>query len=288
MGYAHEVEPSKPRLPTRVVDVGPGGSSLSPSLLETNGQRDDYLRLSYCWGNTTMASTTSKTLSDYKKSIPITALAKTIRDSLIITKKLGYRYIWIDSLCIVQDSTSDWERESSWMAMIYRHYTLTTAASGARSADEGCFLPRKAVPAVKIPYRTREGISNGCIYVSKSMDIPTMYNDTVISPLAQRAWSLQEHFLSRRILFYGRGCLHWACTQRQVSETREDKSTLERYSRLGKPADEFSRTRVELERPCRGGKFGGHQTLYREWYKMIGEYTTRSLTPAINCPRFRD
>lgn len=141
-GCACKAEASKPRLPTRVVDVDPPLMPLNPSLLETNRQQDDYLTLSYCWGQTEMGRTTSETLSDYRASIPLDVLAKTIRDAFITTKELGYNYIWIDSLCIIQGCKEDWERESSRMAMIYRHSTLTIAASGARLADEGCFLSR--------------------------------------------------------------------------------------------------------------------------------------------------
>ena len=240
-GYAHNAKQSQPMLPTRVVDVGRVGSPLSASLLETNGQQEDYLTLSYCWGQAEMARTTSLTLSEHTKSISLDGLAKTIRDALVITKALGYRYIWIDSLCIIQDSLPDWERESSRMAMIYRHSTLTIAASGACSADEGCFLPRKSIPTIQLPYYSREGSQAGYVYGSKSLDMPTMYTDTVNGPLARRAWTLQEHFLSRRVLFYGKGCLHWSCDQRQCSETRHHRSELETYSYLGKPVNEFRR-----------------------------------------------
>ena len=277
-GYPHDAKPSLPKLPTRVVDVGRVGSPLSASLLETNSQQEEYLTLSYCWGKAEMTRTTSLTLSEHKKLICLDRLAKTVRDALAITKALGYRYIWIDSLCIIQDSISDWERESSQMAMIYRHSALTIAASGACSADEGCFLPRKPIPTVQLPYYTRERSQAGYVYVSKSLDMPTMYRDTVNGPLDRRAWTLQERFLSRRVLFYGKGCLHWSCDQRQCSETRHHRSELETYSYLGKPVNEFRRGLIKNERPWRGKKSGFQQVLYREWYRMIGEYTTRSLT----------
>jgi hypothetical protein len=105
-----------------------------------------------------------------------------------------------------------------------------------------------------------------------------MYGDVVNGPLAQRAWTLQGLLLSRRILFYGKRSLHWSCKTVQRSEIRLDKSMLEIYDILGKPPDELSYSRTELEEPWRGGEFGLHQELYREWYKMIGEYSTRALS----------
>lgn len=108
------------------------------------------------------------------------------------------------------------------MAMIYRHSTLTIAASGARSADEGCFLSRNPIPKVQLPYYTREGNQASHVHVSNSADMPIMHGDVVNGPLAHRAWTLQECLLSRRVLFYGKGSLRWSCNQRQCSETREE------------------------------------------------------------------
>jgi hypothetical protein len=71
----------------------------------------------------------------------------------------------------------------------------------------------------------------------------------------------------------------------QRSETHLDNSGLESYDILGKPPNEFSWVRIELDEPWREGKFGLHQGLYREWYKIIGEYTTRDLSrPADKIP----
>ncbi len=177
-----------------MVDIGPADMPLSASLLETNAQRADYLTLSYCWGKTEMVRTTTETLSDYRKSIPLDVVAKTIRDALVITKELGYRYIWIDSLCIIQDSPDDWDKESGRMAILYRHSALTIAASGARSASEGCFLPRNPIPTVQIPYCTRDRHQAGHVYVSTSLDMPTMYKKVSMDPSPNAPGSCRNVF----------------------------------------------------------------------------------------------
>jgi len=79
------------------------------------------------------------TLSQRQASIPPSKLPKSFRDAIQITRRLGYEYIWIDSLCIIQDDPADWERESAKMAEIYENAVLTIAVSDAVDSLRGCF-----------------------------------------------------------------------------------------------------------------------------------------------------
>lgn len=110
-------------LPTRLVDVGVADGSEDPKLVvPLNGQKGEYLALSHCWGPSTVKErllTKEATLKTRMKSIPISSMPANFHDATIITRRLGYRYLWIDSLCIIQDSKSDWETESSNMGNIY-------------------------------------------------------------------------------------------------------------------------------------------------------------------------
>lgn len=86
-----------------------------------------------------MATTTLGTLQSRLTSIPLPKLPKSFREAILITRRLGYEYIWIDSLCIIQDDPADWERESAKMADIYENAVLTLAASDAIDSQHGCF-----------------------------------------------------------------------------------------------------------------------------------------------------
>ena len=86
-----------------------------------------------------MATTTRATLASRLTSIPLSKLPKSFREAILITRRLGYAHIWIDSLCIVQDDPVDWERESAKMAEIYENAVLTLAASDAVDSQHGCF-----------------------------------------------------------------------------------------------------------------------------------------------------
>lgn len=93
-------------LPTRVIDVGTLQTSFGPRLLISQGIRGRYVALSHCWGGDIASKTTIALLDEYLKDLP--ALPKSFEDAIRITKELGFRYLWIDSLCIIQDSPQDW------------------------------------------------------------------------------------------------------------------------------------------------------------------------------------
>ncbi|TVY55546.1 hypothetical protein LCER1_G002742 [Lachnellula cervina] len=74
-------------------------------------------------------------------------LPPSFRDAVIVTRELGIRYLWIDSLCIVQDDLDDWRKESAQMDRIYGMSFLTIIAAGASHSQGGCFVPR----AIRFP-----------------------------------------------------------------------------------------------------------------------------------------
>lgn len=135
-------KPAASQLPTRVVDVSPEGSSDKPRLLETRGQRGEYLTLSYCWGKRHVSFLTSRNIGAYYEQLDIAAISHTLRDAINLTKRLGFRFIWIDALCIIQDSEQDKEKELSSMNRIYRDSLLTIVASSASNVDEGFLADR--------------------------------------------------------------------------------------------------------------------------------------------------
>lgn len=207
-------------LPSRVVDVGPPDASQSPRLVETNGMRGTYLTLSHCWGVAgVMAKTLIANLEDRKKDIEIESLSANLRDAIITTRRLGFRYLWIDSLCIIQDSTPDWETEASRMAQIYNHSTMTISASRASSSDSG-FL-RETEDAPGFVAMTHPG-NHGQYYLGKAAPESSSYlSDVERGPLNSRGWTLQERVLSRRSIFFGQNQMHWECQTARCSQSTQ-------------------------------------------------------------------
>ncbi|KAE9365942.1 HET-domain-containing protein [Stipitochalara longipes BDJ] len=86
-----------------------------------------------------MITTTQANLGTHLQSIPWASLSKTYQNAIDFTKFLGCRYLWIDSLCIIQDSTDDWEHEAANMAYIYSESYLNIAATQSSKLNDGLF-----------------------------------------------------------------------------------------------------------------------------------------------------
>ncbi|OQV07827.1 hypothetical protein CLAIMM_12198 isoform 3 [Cladophialophora immunda] len=144
-----------PLLPTRVIDVGGNDPALVAKIhISTADERGAYCCLSYCWGEANQYLTTRQNLESTTKEIPKSQLAKTILDAMEATQRLGFRFLWVDALCIIQDSDEDKSTEINKMGAIFRNATLTIAAATARSATEG-FLrtPRKELKSCAVRLR---------------------------------------------------------------------------------------------------------------------------------------
>jgi hypothetical protein len=67
----------------------------------------------------------------------LATLPQTIQDAITVSKKLRIKHIWVDALCLIQDSTEDWEKESARMASVYQNAFVTIAATSASASDQG-------------------------------------------------------------------------------------------------------------------------------------------------------
>ena len=128
----------------------------------------------------------------------------------------SYRYIWIDSLCIIQDSEEDWRREAVSMGEVYKNAICNIAATGAVRREDGCFLPRTEDPLVytslviRATWKTSELMTaSPGWYVG---EVKGMWRREVLdAPLNHRAWVLQERLLSPRVLHFGARQILWEC-----------------------------------------------------------------------------
>lgn len=193
-------------LPRRVIDIGHNeDNTFSPFLHESTNQIAPYAALSHCWGSTQIIITTLSTLLAHKTHVPFSSLSKTFQDALKITYKLGLRYIWIDSLCIIQDSLADWEIESQKMASIYRNSTVTICAAKSKDGNGGCFVEGPRTTTLK-----QLDAETNCEIVVQVRKCPShegfedtsFFHITNNLPLFARAWTFQEELLATRILYY--------------------------------------------------------------------------------------
>jgi hypothetical protein len=163
-------------------------------------------------------------------------LSPTFADAVTVTKKLGVRYLWIDSLCIVQDSEEDWNQEASMMGEVYSCSYCTLAASSSEDSGGGLLRPRKPLyssPCV-LTYPSESGISEGYI-IHPATPLETMEEAMLKQePLLKRAWTLQERDLSPRTLHFTTHQIMWESRNQKAMEAEPQmafsKSLLAQYS----------------------------------------------------------
>lgn len=130
--------------PTRLLYLGYSNDNweLRIHLPEKRPKDVPYATLSHCWGGAKILPLLECNEASFRKLIPYDKLAQTFKDAAKIARHLVFQYLWIDSLCIIQDSDDDWGREASLMGSIYKGSTCNIAAFDARNSHEGCLYER--------------------------------------------------------------------------------------------------------------------------------------------------
>lgn len=240
-------------LPTRVIDVALLDGSANVRLVESEGRRERYVTLSHCWGPVSKhpLTTTTATLAQHLAGISWDRLPKTFQDAITVVRELGIRYIWIDSMCILQDDHDDWLRESAQMGIVYERAALTIAACHAKDSTEGCFFERPGPhQAVALPYRNSKGEHDGEMHCTL-LPVNFASISPEFSPLSERAWSTQEWLLSRRVVFFTKECIVYSCrtmTQRETKDSFHDPVIRNSTCRQsGRSADRLPGAKYPLE-----------------------------------------
>ncbi|KAI1262721.1 HET-domain-containing protein [Xylariaceae sp. FL1019] len=260
-------------LPTRVVDVGRKDNVIK--LVDGAGQLQPYLCLSHCWGTMPLITTTKATLDQRRREIKFGDLPRTFQDAIEMTRRLGLDYIWMDSLCILQDDISDWERESAQMGNTYNRAYLTLAATKSRNGSEG-LLAR--TPDFVVSGKTPMGEDYYLVF-RPSIDHDPHYklDDRAAQyPLVTRAWALQERLLSLRMLHFGPHELWFQC-----ATTHCCQCGLMGKAGSGMSMDEIYATCLEPISTTGGKQIRARVTHMRSgkfWRLLVANYTSLNLT----------
>ncbi|KAK1974445.1 heterokaryon incompatibility protein-domain-containing protein [Colletotrichum cereale] len=233
------------KLPSRVLSVKDDAGKISVKLVENDGLRGRYCALSHCWGpeGKRPLRTLLGNLTHHLASIAWDKLPATFRETITLTRGLGIEYLWIDSLCIIQDDKEDWLKESKKMASIYRRATLVVAAVSSEDSSQGLSgTERLESLTFRVPYSTEEEPPRGGYNVAASL----ISGDDIVGPLKERAWAFQEWYLGRRKVFFTSEGIKWKCDELECNENGND---------------------IDLE-------------LYetQSWFQCLEEYTRRRLT----------
>jgi hypothetical protein len=212
-------------LPTRLLDLRAFETRNDIRLVSIkhkyfkDGYRPEYVTLSHCWGPLDIRpiTTTKENLEGSMTRISIDDLSCTFRDAVHVTRELSKRYLWIDSLCIIQDDHDSWIREAALMAEVYGNSYFTLAALSSKDTSEGCCL----VPNIQdticqfLDFDTNNYYGHGHyrirIFQAEPLQWHEEYGDNPYwhrayrnsdSPLRSQAWTLQERELSRRNIHF--------------------------------------------------------------------------------------
>ncbi|KAH7308324.1 heterokaryon incompatibility protein-domain-containing protein [Rhexocercosporidium sp. MPI-PUGE-AT-0058] len=254
------------RMPTRVLDIG--DQVTPPRLLVTKDEQEPYATLSYCWGDPAefkQPITTMSNLKHREEVLYLTTLPPVFQDAITITRKLGFRYLWIDSLCIIQDSTDDWNAEASEMQQCYKRSSANIIAAAAKNPTYGIFDSADC-EREEIIYRV--GVGRGFYRECHT-------NEKYRNFVRKRAWAFQEELLSPWSVIYTDANIRWLCSQDFLSE-----ACLPRGHCGGNNHREAKKQLFALPEYTRNKGDGDevHDLFFTWWYQVLNNYMERELS----------
>ena len=263
-------------LPDRVIEVFEGDDnpdSTPKARLSIGTDRfGQYAALSYIWGGPQPVVTTTQNIQFHFQELPFSDLGLTIQDAIRVTAGLGLRYLWVDSLCIIQDSKQDKAEQITNMKRVFEKAFITIIAASAPSAAAG-FLreqPLHSTCMTTLPYWCDDGRVG-------SIDLKERRAwESRREPIHSRAWPLEEKLLSCRQLIYSSQHLSWECRSRTLYDPSVGDRHVEKYPlALTKywsiMSLEKSRA-IDLNLPQLRGE------VLKEWREVVTWYSGRKMT----------
>ncbi|KAH8665169.1 heterokaryon incompatibility protein-domain-containing protein [Tricladium varicosporioides] len=171
-----------------------------------------YATLSYCWGGKTKLQLKRSNASTLETGVSVGTLPKTIQDAVHFTAALGLRWLWVDSLCIIQDSAEDMAHEVRSMYGIYQNCFISIAALDAKHSDEGLYACRDPLMYAECELARTSKEQVMVTHMGYSRDIHNK-----VPPLYTRGWVVQERILPPRTIILGR-TVAWECRETTKAE----------------------------------------------------------------------
>ncbi|KAL9607138.1 MAG: hypothetical protein Q9167_007921 [Letrouitia subvulpina] len=244
-----------------------------------------YAALSHCWGGQGSFKLQTSNLSSLTKGIQVDQLPKTFQDAIQVCKYLRIQFLWIDSLCILQDSKDDWRKNAAAMYDFYHNSEVTLFALDAANSDGGLSLNRIFGERL---WTTTMKIS-GSLWRKPQLLTEWLRHDSFATSLIAnegknwvagelegailltRAWVFQERMAARCKIFFGRNQLFWECQHHTLGEAgrlRVEESSNDDVR--------FVPWLPSLKRAPWDGSLPGDPVFV--WHHMIERYTSCALT----------
>jgi hypothetical protein len=260
------------QLPSRVIDIGLTDDLETPRIISSRGQLGTYACLSYVWGTERNYLLTESNLKSSMNGLNAGGIPQTIKDAMAVARTIPVRYLWVDALCILQDSEQEKTYEIAQMAHIYKNALVTIVAASSTGSSSGFLHYRpnlvpdhwpNLVPDYwpqgehRIPFRIDEST-----YGSITCVIPSGMYEENREPINQRAWTLQEQLMAPRLLTYTSHTLQWRCA---TEIANMDDSIYYEHANMTTLNKLTKATSEGLEAAQR-------------WRKVVAKYTSRELS----------
>jgi len=262
---------------SRLISVGER-IDFSDLRLETRpdtGWKHRYVALSHCWGSSLPLKLTQDNLQPFHERIPFDKLTQTFKDAVIATRKLtkdfDVRYLWIDAVCIIQDSNEDWANETAITGDIYQTAFVTFAATFGSDGDVGLFQQRSSLSLSPCTVDAKWSQTNRHFVCEDRRALNSVVEN---STLCSRAWVLQERTLSPRVLHFTAQQLFWECLGLDACEaypTKINETTGNNHFKM------FSFETWKYERGM-GPHHLEWNNAYLIWAQLVFRYTNSHLT----------
>lgn len=269
-------------LPTRLVDVGVDGDLnwkvRNTSSAEFSSPTPQYLTLSYRWGTDPSLLLSSTTMPEFYEGQPIADLPQTFKDLVVVARHFKIRYIWIDCLCIIQDSQKDWHNEAWTMRDVYANSACNIAASASKNPNGGLFRTRDPDRVHANMIQTTIASTEPqeyCVTISEYWEYLFHGRD-----LHDRGWVFQEYFLAPRLLYFADHQLMWQCFEKQKCEAFPNGTSRQSFS---KNLEHL--LNISAEEGLRPGQMSIHTA--ELWMDLVGSYSRCRFTrPSDKLPAF--
>lgn len=271
-------------VPTRLLDLQPGPSGrLRVVNTKETGVKALYVTLSHCWGLTKFVSLTQGNLAEYsEKGVPAEEMRsnQNFLDAIEVARDIGVRYIWIDSLCIIQNDRQDWEEQAPLMHQVYRNSYCNIAGSdsagGGQGVRTGLFRDRTEA------YKGSESrvMTRGRWWHIVPADL--WQTDLLSQVLYTRGWVFQERMLSPRMLHFTAHQIFWDCAT--VSACEAFPSSIPQQLDFAAAVDRRWRNKLQKDIPrtlkSSHSVTNGEPTFSSEifWREAVHRYTSCQLT----------
>ncbi len=274
-------------LPTRLLDVSSAVETSTVKLVTPASNPEafapddrQYLTLSHCWGawgGAELPVLTTQNLEErLTEGLPVSLLPQTFQDAVEVAHWFKVRWLWIDSLCILQDSDEDWRREAVMMYDVYKNALLNISANDSPDARWGCFRERQ--PLAVIPMHLQfphlggqldKGHAGPCDNFLLIPDTYAVFDSVNAAPLAKRGWVFQERQLSRRVLHFTSSELIWECCAKAPYAATETFPG-------GTPFETAFNGKPKFQNQTDLAAIGGSaDKLYATWYALCEEYSAK-------------